>query len=235
MKQLTNFAVVSVMNLLIHTNGQTTTLEIKNQLRDLGYRADQSDVHELVEVIYDALTDIDNGDIAKYERTPLNSTYNVYKFTQEFIDQNVEFAQANDTTVNATLSQIYGMCRTNAVATPNNVIILPLSGKKSDLIALDTLSTNTLASDSISLKTGVLVTATKTTTNSREPLFIFYTENHVRKSGMDPENWVVFNKDLNNEFHIFDKSLTRDQVRSKYASTLKFKIQDVRACKFSNF
>lgn len=44
MKQLTSYAVELVMNLLIHSNGETTTLDVKNHLRQLNYFAEQADV-----------------------------------------------------------------------------------------------------------------------------------------------------------------------------------------------
>ena len=72
-------------------------------------------------------------------------------------------------------------------------------------------------------------------TNLRDPLLVFYTERHAKNSGTDADNWIVSHADGNNEYHIYDKSLTRDQVRSKYTSILKVKIQDVRASRFKNF
>jgi hypothetical protein len=52
---------------------------------------------------------------------------------------------------------------------------------------------------------------------------------------MQSEKWVVFHKNEKDEIHIFNEKLTRDQVRSKYASLRNVPIQDVRSKRFSNF
>jgi len=220
MKKLTNLAVVSVMDLLIHTNGQTTTLEIKNQLRELDYQASQNDVHRIVESIFDSDTD------DKYERDAINSQYNVYKFTEEFIADNDEFA-APAIVQDATLTG------TPAFTQKKQSVAVVTSNQ--------TLNTPTTSNTPFSTKQSVLNTPAINVvqpviqTVSREPLFIFYTENHARKSGSDEQNWVVFHKDDTREIQIFDKALTSDLVRSRYASILKFKIQDVRARRFKNY
>jgi len=216
MKKLTELAVLSVMDLLIHTNGQTTTLEIKSVLRELGYLANQNTVHDMVEEIFD--TDLDN----KYEREDVNFKYNVYSFTVDFISDNSEYEIAVDV-------------HTQSVSTPitnsngnNNAIM--------DGAAFTTKKTSITAPNlSTSANPGAATPISQNTSSGRDPIFIFYTENHARKSGSDSDNWVVRHKDGNNEIQIFDKSLTRDQVRSRYASLLKMKMQDVRSCRFVNF
>ena len=229
MKNLTNLAVLTVMDLLIHTNGQTTTLEIKNQLRDLGYLANQDKVHEMVEAIYDA----DDEDDYKYDRNVVNSKYNVYSFSQTFIDANPEFSSDDKKTATVTGTPVF---------TNNNAGVNTVTNNQSHVVPLVKnafMTKNTAVTAPSVLSNGPAngtPLKTKTNTgNSRDPIFIFYTENHARKSGTDSDNWIVYHKAGNNEIQIFDKSLTRDQVRSRYASILKTKIQDVRSCKFSNY
>lgn len=48
MKKLTSLAVLSTMDLLIHTNKTTSTLEVKEVLRNLGYYAEQKEVSILM-------------------------------------------------------------------------------------------------------------------------------------------------------------------------------------------
>lgn len=208
MKNLTTFAVSGVMDLLIHTNGQTTTLEVKNQLRDLGYFANQDEVHSIMNSIYE--NDSDN----KYTREVLNSKYNVYSFDEEYLNDNPEYDVAADTNT----AQVAG----NVSQQPSNKPAFSI--KNTQLTAPSILSDGPIVQQLI-----------KQTLDLREPLFIFYTENEADKSGTDSDNWVVSHKSGNNEIHVFDKTLTRDQVRSKYASTMRVKIQDVRARRYANY
>jgi hypothetical protein len=229
MKNLTNLAVLTVMDLLIHTNGQTTTLEIKTQLRDLGYLANQDKVHEMVEAIYDA------DDDYKYDRSVVNQKYNVYSFSDTFLDANPEFLSDDKKTATATVTGTPMFANTGVgvnTLTNNQSHVVPqvkdaFMTKNSTVTAPSQLSNGPAVGTPLKTKNN--------TGNSRDPLFIFYTENHARKSGTDADNWIVYHKAGNNEIQIFDKSLTRDQVRSRYASILKTKIQDVRSCKFSNY
>lgn len=53
MKKLNEFVVETAMDLLIHTNGKTSTLEVKDLLRGLGYNASQNDVSRIMEELHD--------------------------------------------------------------------------------------------------------------------------------------------------------------------------------------
>jgi len=207
MKKITDFIVSGIMDILIHINGQVTTLEVKNQLQDLGYFANQDEVHSMMNNIYD--NDFDS----KYSRNVLNSKYNVYSFNEEYLNDNPEYNIVEDTT--------------------NNVIdnvTKQLDNKPAFSVKNTQITTPTILSDG-----PILQQIVQQSINTREPLFIFYTENEANKSGTSPDNWAVTHKDGNNEIHIFDKSLTRDQVRSRYASIMRVKIQDVRAKKYKNY
>lgn len=70
-KVLSKDAVKLELDRLILANGQATTLEVKQQLRSLDYFAEQADVHNFVEQIY-------NENPGKYDRRLENGTYNVY-------------------------------------------------------------------------------------------------------------------------------------------------------------
>jgi hypothetical protein len=69
----------------------------------------------------------------------------------------------------------------------------------------------------------------------RDPTFICYAEEHVRQLDVDKKCWVVSHTDEVKEIQVFDKSHTRDQVRSRYASILGCKIQDVRCRRLENY
>lgn len=69
--------------------------------------------------------------------------------------------------------------------------------------------------------------------NTIQPRRILYTIESVYL--VEPNSWVVYYKDLDDEFHIFDENFTRDKVRSKYATTLGYHMKDIRARKVSNF
>ena len=73
MKQLTEQAVQTMMDLLIQTNGSTTTLDVKNALRELGYFAEQSTIHEMMEAIFD--------DTIGFTRDNSSTSYYVYGWT----------------------------------------------------------------------------------------------------------------------------------------------------------
>jgi hypothetical protein len=71
MKQISRLSVQTVMDLLIHTNGNTSTLEVKTELQHLGYFATQSEVKAQMDELYDASS--------SYNRTTSNN-YFVYTF-----------------------------------------------------------------------------------------------------------------------------------------------------------
>jgi len=216
------------MDLLIHTNGQTTTLEIKNQLRELDYFANQGEVHETVEAIYTA----DDNDTYKYDRNVVSLGYNTYSFSQTFLDANPEYSRAakmkNNTETNdfPTTPPLYH----------SDGVLLPecktLDGKSLLSQLTPTKPLHAGAGAFAEPSNNIL---TENPVNQRDPLFVFYTENHAKKSATEPLNWVVYHKNGNNEIHIFAKHLSRDSVRSRYASIMKVKIQDVRASKFQNY
>ena len=214
MKILTTSAVEWAMDLLIHTNGQTTTLEVKNALREIGYRADQADVSRMMNDLYNEGND---GDSPIYECNS-NGSYKIYSFTdvitdavpnaEDFVDEDEdeEYEIDSDDSVQDFDYSKYNM---------NNPIVT--SGVGNNTAIINNVIANIKA--------------------SREPQYIFYTEKHARNSKLDDKTWIVTNAvgSGNGEIHAYDASLTRDQVRSRYASILKIKIQDVRAKRLANY
>lgn len=61
-----------------------------------------------------------------------------------------------------------------------------------------------------------------------------YNELVVLKHYPHQNDWVVFSTDAKTKYSVFDAGRTRDQVRSKFASLNKVKIQEVRAQRVSN-
>ncbi len=67
---------------------------------------------------------------------------------------------------------------------------------------------------------------------------IMYTTNavyHFRNNNDDKENFWVVNDYGQNEFHIYDESLSRDNVRSMYAKSTNTPFIDVRSRRLKNF
>lgn len=180
--ELTSYAVETAMNLLIHTNGKTSSLEVKNLLREQNYFATQQDVS--VKMRETVLSNPED-----YLVTP-NGTFIEYTFAEDG-DLYFNYGFANDDN------------DTDDVDTNTNTA---------------TMTTSTSASN---------------TASSRDPKSIFYTENDVTASkDMD---WVVFDAEMEDEFHVYDESITRDRIRSRYASLTNIPIQNVRARRFKNF
>lgn len=68
-------SVLLVTSLLIHTNGSTTSLEVKNLLRSLNYKATQSDVSEKMKNITEVVNELSSTDSGK--------GYLIYKFKND--------------------------------------------------------------------------------------------------------------------------------------------------------
>jgi len=67
---------------------------------------------------------------------------------------------------------------------------------------------------------------------------IMYTTNgvyHFRNNNTDKENFWVVNDYGQNEFHIYDENLSRDNVRSLYAKSTNTPFIDVRSRRLKNF
>lgn len=202
MKQLTEQAVQTTMDLLIHTNRSTTTLDIKNSLRALGYFAEQATVSKMVEDIFD------NTDC--FIRDNSTTSYYVYSWTiahEMMIGGYADGIAVDDDDDHITIGGMHGSAPTFSYAIGN------VGGSK----ALHATTTST--------PLGV----------SREPMNIYYTDQHAQNHIGKQDEWVVFYKNQNSEIHIYNGTLSRDNVRSKYASLVGKRIQDVRAKRLSNY
>ena len=75
----------------------------------------------------------------------------------------------------------------------------------------------------------------------REPLKIFYTFSDFEKhkayhTDYDPKNWVCHQRNTpNTEIHVYNKTVTRDQARSRFASKHKVKSGEVRCATAERF
>ena len=218
MKNLTLSAVDWMMDLLIHTNGQTTTLEVKTALREIGYRADQAEVSRIMNELFTLANDSDTP-IYNCEN---NGTFKIYTFTSVMTDH---VPNAQDIVENEDEDENDGEEADYTIDSDDSVADFDFS----KFVMTDN---NTSAN-----KSSLVNTVISQIKASREPQYVFYTEKHARDSKLDPKTWMVSYAypSANSEIHAYDASLTRDQVRSRYASILKIKIQDVRAKRLSNF
>lgn len=100
----------------------------------------------------------------------------------------------------------------------------------------DVVLKNTSDSSTSSVVSGVpiLQTLVQTVIASRDPECIHYSENAMISNTTDTDKWVGYSPSQS-EYQIYDKSLTRDQVRTRYASLLGIQIQKVRACRVKNY
>lgn len=200
MKVLTLSAVEWMMDLLIHTNGQTTTKEVKEALRNIGYYAEQTTISTMMHDLYES-----NNEEANLYNCDNSGTYKIYSYTDIITSQ-----------------------------VPTALDMVEDDGHE-DEVDDTTVDTGFLSGGLAQYRTISPVVNPSSTTISREPELIFYTDKHARNSGVDSQSWIVSHANGNNEIQVYNKDLTRDQVRSKYASILRVKIQDVRAKRFSNY
>lgn len=229
MKNLTKKAVKLALDLLIDANGQATTLEIKNQLRDLGYHAIQTDIHNFMEEIF-----TENKDA--YARANSNEGYNVYTAVSDWeqIAQNSKTANTADLSddnkltddlinkVNGNMADFHK--QQNGSLIPGAKIAF-----KKDVDSEDESEDESEEEDDDD-QSGT----TSSTDDIRAPKFIYYTEKQLADSNQLPNDWIVSHKNGNNEIHVYSSKVTRDQARSRYASLLKTKVDVVRCRKAIN-
>jgi hypothetical protein len=181
MIKLTDTSVCTMLDLLIHTNGTTTTLEVKNELRNLGYFAEQSKVSEIMEILFTETTN--------YVRDNSKTNHFVYSWTV-----------SHELNVGGYASKLDDSSDDDDDDTVIVPVLVPVS-----------------------------------VVDSKEPTNIYYTDTHAKNHFSLDGDWVVFHKDGNNEVHIYNEILTRDNVRSQYAKLNHCKIQDVRSKRLTNY
>ncbi len=172
---LTLSYVKSTMDALILQNGKTSTLEIKLEMRKNGVFCDQTEVHALVEEVFDL-------DPTAYSRELINKTY--YEYSAPVLGNSIPVVNSAGATSNTP---------TPTAKTGSNTL---LSG--------DTPKMSFVKSELVTLK--------------QYP---------------HQEDWIVYSTD-EKKYSVFDKSLTRDKVRSRFATINKVKIQEVRARRINN-
>lgn len=186
LKTLTLLAVQAAMNLLIESNGKTTTLETKLLLRDMGFDASQSDVSAHMNTVFNA-----HENVGKFKRElvgPSDKKYHEYSFE----------AVASD--------------GTSSSNNTNDVINTP----------------------------GITINGSPKVIDDGKEMPKFYIKTSDLKNQVSAykhkNDWLV-NKaesDDDDQCFIFDGNMTRDKVRSRFATLNKMKINGVRARRISN-
>lgn len=238
MKDLTRGAVASAMSLLMEANGSTTTLEVKMQLRELGFKASQSEVSEIMADIQRE----NNHDIT----FTANGTYRTYTFVTDNVDECPDCFDCDDD------------CEDEIEDTPS--VAIKAGGIFDSFFGSDEMSDeemgmidefNNRDSDDDDISASIndfnsgFDTQTSTPTKSStatvndvsKPMNLgnYYSMSHAQNSieaQTDEDTWIVKAKDgifANTPIYTFDSDLSSDKVRSRYASLTKTKIQDVRA------
>jgi len=167
MKNLTLSAVDWMMDLLIHTNGQTTTLEVKTALREIGYRADQAEVSRIMNELFTLANDSDTP-IYNCEN---NGTFKIYTFTSVITDSvpNAEDIEDEDEDEDE-----------NDGEEADYTIDSDDSVADFDFSKFVMTDNNTTAN-----KSSLVNTVISQIKASREPQYVFYTEKHARDSKLD--------------------------------------------------
>lgn len=208
MKKINLFIVELVMNTLIHTNGQTTTLEVKKLLRSLGYWALQEDVSVAMREVTLLSECIGTYTVSS------NGTYNIFTFAPgSDIDWNYGFAKLSVKSFDEVEEEVEEEVEVEEEEVEN----VSDRGFAKSLDEVEEVENVSLV--------------------DRDPEAIYYFQSQVEdnKYKLDDAKWVVFDKDLTEEIHIYNENLSRDKVRSRYATRLSIPIQDVRSRRVKNF
>lgn len=214
-KHLSKESVKYALHLLVEANAMTTTLEVKKLLRELGYKAKQKEVSEFADSVFED---------ADFLHRELNPTQEFFIYTHKLkideLDLNFETTTEE---LKSAINALSDKTIEDAIASFNHSIKLEVNDNP--------LLTKIVTS-------GVKINnSSKLQELNREPEYIVYTDSDLKsfQDSLSGDKWVVFHKNGDEEYHIYNSELTRDQVRSKYASILGTKIQDVRSRKLSNF
>lgn len=245
MKQLTKQAVKAAMDLLISANGQTTTLEIKGHLRELDFDATQAQVSQFMSEIESESSD--------YAFTA-NGTYRTYTFVSdvEIEDEDDDIWEDEDgeeEEEELTVDDFTSVSGGSFL----DVIDEDDEDDEDEIDAYNaykiTSRTQTTSTDPIrdainDVNTSTTLIGSKSTPTQVVPQGTYFTINHALtsvESLRDKDTWIVkvtenhdvYKRDgiklVNAPILTFDSELTSDKVRSRYASIIGVKIQDVRA------
>lgn len=253
MKQLTKQAVKAAMDLLISANGQTTTLEVKGHLRELDFEANQSVVSSMMSEIESESADYSftaNGTYRVYtfnlevededyddedEDEIFYSDYEDEDYDDDFIDVYDDDFIDEDLTEDD-FTNVSAGSFLDVIDEDDEDEIDQYNASK---IAARTQTTGDAIQDAINDVNSAVVKNTQVL-----PLGTYFTINHAitsTESLHDQNVWIVKATDthdvikrdgtklLNIPVLTFDSSLTSDKVRSRYATIVGVKIQDVRA------
>ena len=232
-KKTDETSVKIAMDLLIHANTKTTTKEVKDLLRTLGFHASQREVSQMMEDQYM------NG--GSYLRSQ-GPGYFEYTFSA-FRSTAVGFAEECDEDGNSLTPSVTSIsdpnqstANTTSAQTDDATPVLNLSKDTSKGIAdanSNFRSTFMGSSPAVDPSTKQAVVK-QSVTDKVVPIASLYTPNHARAYVAPGDTWVLSSAD-NTEIQLFAGSNTRDHVRSSYAKSTGVKFVNVRACRLSNF
>ena len=238
-KHLTKESVKYALHLLVEANGMTTTLEVKNLLRELGYKAKQKEVSEFADSVFEQ-ADFLHRDFLYRELNPTQEFF-IYTHNLKFDELDLNFETTAEE-LRSAINELSDETIQSAIDIFNSSIQLEVADNPLLTKIVTNNSTASIpGSDDLAgthITSGVKINnPSKLQELNREPEYIVYTDNDLKsfQDSLSGDKWVVFHKNENEEYHIYNSELTRDQVRSRYASILGTKIQDVRSRKLSNF
>lgn len=246
MKNLTKRSVKNVFELLVEAKGETTTLEIKLQLRDLGFKATQQEVSDFMDEIYREEDDVefsDNGTFRTYTivsadfYTDEDDCGCIECDCEDYIDEDDEEELEDiNMSVSATsdiFDDIIGHSNQNIQSAVDDFNQLVLDNGRQIPFMND-------EDDDDDFETPY-ITPGGYDVSKPLPTGNYFRDRDVVNSPEvqeDENTWVVRAKDgifpVNTPIYTFDSGLTSDKVRSRYATLTGQKIQDIRARRARN-
>lgn len=243
MKNLTKRSVKNVFELLVEAKGETTTLEIKLQLRDLGFKATQQEVSDFMDEIYREEDDVEFSD---------NGTFRTYTIVSaDFYADDVD-EDEDDWDIFEDEKEEVEDINMSVSATSDIFDDIINQSNKDIQSAVDDFNQSVLDNgrqipsmddeeDEDDVTDSSYITPGGYDVSKPLPTGNYFRDRDVVNSPEvqeDENTWVVRAKDgifpVNTPIYTFDSGLTSDKVRSRYATLTGQKIQDIRARRARN-
>jgi len=208
-----------VFNSLILENGSTTTLEIKNKLRDLHFYATQeivrNFVNEILESSYNKYNVSDNTKFLTYEFFELPKLYVENEESEEWTE---------------TLTYLANFAKTiyDSFSNPTQLQTDTFNAIK-DLTSVSLDNT-----DPIENLNDSKVSNTPNNFKLLTKQQILNSNNILDPNNIGDEDWIVFDK-YNKTFGVYKYNISRDKVRQLFSYFTNTKFQDTRSKRFKNF